>query len=454
MRRTASIAFATAATVCWFGQGTQVGADVPLNQAVTPPLTSLEQAGRLAALTYLGLGRELHPRPTRSLAPQWFFQRDYHSRWMESSSFERTLLAERIGNQGRARFAAEQGWTKLLGSQHRGIRQGPDAAYWNRSSGRLFSLEAKGGSSPLRWSYGSRQATIPNTLRSADFVLGSARSTRAEKLASALIVVAAQQRRLISGVVRTPHALGQPGVPRFYESIDQPSVSSEARAIQKRLLQTDPLMRPLFHEAQRNFSASVWKHRIARHGGPGLGLAGAMMISLQAAQETHTAWAMLQHPAQRSTPLPYLHGAIAVGKWGEASALGVDAAAGFGLLKGGWRLSGRAAGQWFLPIAVGVEGLTLTTGYYEFSTGRIGHREFYRRGTNPAIFLTFASGGAAIGVWVGGVGAIPGATIGALVAVPVQYFAGWAWDRSDDHLSASQRKVVDLAVERLYGLRP
>lgn len=119
-----------------------------------------------------------------------------------------------------------------------------------------------------------------------------------------------------------------------------------------------------------------------------------------------------------------------------------------------------AQGKWFLPLAVGVEGLSAGIAYYEYSTGRIGLREFYRRSTGTAIFAVFTTGGAIIGGVVGapagGVGALPGAGagagIGALAAVPVQFVADWTWNWYYRKFDEKQRAAVDRAVERHYGL--
>ena len=52
--------------------------------------------------------------------------------------------AERIGTRGAAKYAAEQGWIKLLGARGRGISQGPDFVYLDPFSNRVRVIEAKG----------------------------------------------------------------------------------------------------------------------------------------------------------------------------------------------------------------------------------------------------------------------------------------------------------------------
>ncbi len=83
----------------------------------------LRNAGRVTALISANHIQQ-YAEMTR-LQP--FYQRNYRNPWLQSNLYQRQLLAERIGNQGRARYGAEHGWIKRLGSTGRGIRQGPDA---------------------------------------------------------------------------------------------------------------------------------------------------------------------------------------------------------------------------------------------------------------------------------------------------------------------------------------
>ena len=134
--------------------------------------------------------------------------------------------AERIGTQGAAKYAAERGWIKLLGAQGRGISQGPDFVYLDPFSNRVRVIEAKGGSSQPKRTYDSMQGTNTNAIRSAQFVLKSARASQREKWAAALVIRAAQKNRLETGVVRTP--LDKQESPRQKGSWDSKNVSKEA----------------------------------------------------------------------------------------------------------------------------------------------------------------------------------------------------------------------------------
>lgn len=134
--------------------------------------------------------------------------------------------AERIGTRGAAKYAAEQGWIKILGARGRGISQGPDFVYLDPFSNRVRVIEAKGGSSQPKRTYGSMQGTNTNTIRSAQFVLKSARASQREKWAAALVIRAAQKKRLETGVVRTP--LDKQESPRLKGSWDSKNVRKEA----------------------------------------------------------------------------------------------------------------------------------------------------------------------------------------------------------------------------------
>src|SRR5262249_2654122 len=123
------------------------GASAP-STAPALPLSPLEQTARLSGLASQALGRKLFPRPVEAIAP--YFQWDYQAPWSSASSpYERTRIGAQIGNQGSDLYAAAQGWREILGSQGRGIIQGPDAVYWDPDSGFVRALEAKGGTSQV-----------------------------------------------------------------------------------------------------------------------------------------------------------------------------------------------------------------------------------------------------------------------------------------------------------------
>ena len=439
------------------------------------PLTSQEQAARLRVLAGPSseVTRKLYPsaaETVRPSKPMSYYQRNYRSRWfdgtLDSRTNRRARLGERIGEQGRARYAAEQGLIKLLGSRNRGIRQGPDSVYLDRSSGRLRVLEAKGGSAQLKSFFGSQQGTNQNTLRSAKNVLtrywGSA--TPEMKIQMARVILAGEKGLLDTGVIKTTHVLGEPSAPKLVRR-DTTNVAREARRARREIIKRHPEAKELFREARREH----WRDRLEYRNTQGLvtrgltvvGFAGALGLGWDAYQQSRAAWSMFDDPALKGSVLPYMQTGMAFGRMVQATTLGVSSTAQLGILKlSAKRAVVQAAGRAFLPVTIGVEGLRLVTAYHEYGMGRISQREFYRRSTGPAVVATFTVGGAAIGAIIGfnaaGVGAVPGAWTGAkisvVVAIPVQlaadYMLKWYYWEFDEQ----QRRVVNAAVETFYGL--
>jgi uncharacterized membrane protein len=79
-------------------------------------------------------------------------------------------------------------------------------------------------------------------------------------------------------------------------------------------------------------------------------------------------------------------------------------------------------------------------------------RDFDRKLTGAGIFLTSTAAGAGAGAFFGGVGAIPGAAIGATVGAVGQGVAQLHWYFVDKQFNEQQREQVDRALERHYGL--
>ena len=356
------------------------------------PLTQREQAARLWGIAGAEVTRKLYPLSVETIEPKFYYQRNYRIPWKEATLNQRILLAEKIGEQGRARFAAERGWIKILGFRNRGIRQGPDSVYWDKRSGRLRVLEAKGGTSPLKWTFNSRQGTNLNAIKSAERVLLASKAPLMEKVAAARVIVAAQQGRLDTGVIRTNHVLGTPGNPKLKGEWDHANVGKEARKIKQEINHNKPGARAIFRHAHKAQSFAMLKYRAPQ------GLAGI----------------------------------------GFASEL---------------------AGRFFTPITLGVDGLQFAMAYHQYGLGRISQRNFYRRTTGPAIDTVFTAGGAMVGgifgMQAGGImaipGAITGANIGAIAAIPVQFAADYMLDRYYREFDEHQRLVVNAAVEKCYA---
>ncbi|MBI1338070.1 MAG: hypothetical protein GC164_14075 [Phycisphaera sp.] len=422
------------------------------NLVLTMPLSQLEQAGVVSGLASRSSGSTLFASSWDIPNQAAYFQRNYRTVWMTSSLNERILLAERIGIQGRARYAAERGWTKLLGSKNRAIPQGPDSAYWDAMSGKVRVIEAKGGFSPLKISYGFPQGTNANTIRSAEFTLKSNIASEAEQLQAARIIRAAQRGRLATGATRTEHIWGTPRDPEMIGRWDTNNVSQDAFAIEEKLIRERPKLASTFEAAGKAQSADVFWARASK-GVAGLGVLGSAGLAWDAYQQSWAAWTMWHDPVLRHTAMPYLQSGAAIGRWGEAITLGFGSAAQLGWLgNGGLSLLGQGAGKWFLPVALGVEAFDVGFAYYKYSHGMMSQRDFNRTLQGSGTFFACTAVGAGIGVWFGGVGVAPGAGIGAIVGAVAEGVEKIHWYFVDKHFTEKQQLAVDRAVEAHYGL--
>ena len=449
------------------------------------PLTPQEQAARLRNLANPEVALRLHPSGpgvVSRITAMPFYQRNYRGQWFEGPldgrMNRRILLAERIGEQGRARFAAERGLIKLLGSGNKTIPQGPDSAYWNPGSGRIVVLEAKGGGSPVKPYFNSSQGTNLNAVRSAENVLTTyrRRASHAMKVQMARIILAAEKVHLDTGVIRTTHVLGKPNAPRLTD-FDSTKVAREARSARQRMIREFPETREYFREAGRDhlrdrrafragLRASGLKHR-AVQGMRVIGFVGALGLGWEAYQQSRVAWSMFDDPTLNGGMLPYMQTGVAFGRAAQAVTAATFARGGVTEPRNISNLSAkgraiRVVGRAFLPISLGVESLQLATAYYEYGLGRISQRELYLRSAGTVIFATFTTSGAAIGGIVGfsagGVGAMPGAIagakVGAVVAIPAQfatdYLVNWYYREFDEQ----QLRTVNAVVETFYGLDP
>ena len=104
--------------------------------------------------------------------------------------------------------------------------------------------------------------------------------------------------------------------------------------------------------------------------------------------------------------------------------------------------------------------MLLATAYYEYDLGRLSRRDFYRRATTVAVVPMFSAGGAivggTVGLYAGGVSALPGAAAGAklavIVAIPVQYAADYLWEWYYRDFDTRQLQLVNATVDEFYGL--
>ncbi len=409
------------------------------------PLTQREQAARLWRIAGAEVTRKLYPISVETIEPKFYYQRNYHLPWIEAPLNQRILLAEKIGLQGAARFAAERGWIKILGSRYHAIQQGPDTVYWDKHSARLHVLEAKGGTAKPIKAFNSLQGTNKNAIRSARFVLRSLKATLMEKHAAALVIVAAQQGRLVTGVISTPHVLGTPDTPKLAGNWDYDYVGREASTIEQKLIRKKPDALAIFRHAHKEQSFAMLKYWETRR------LAN-IRFARDAYQQSLIAKPMFNNsPLIRSIP-PHMQTSAALGRLTQSTTQP-------GILRLSKEGVSKFAGRLILPVILGVEGLQFAMAYHQYGLGRISQRDFYRRTAGTAIIVVFTAGGAIvggiIGMQAGAVPAIPvayaGANIGAIVAIPVQfaadYMLDWYYREFDEH----QRLVVNAAVEKCYA---
>jgi len=418
------------------------------------PQTRLEQAGQVSALARQTGGLGLFLLPLDAVAPAPYFQRDLRKDWLSASTYERTRLAERIGNQGRARFAAEQGWDKIVGSHGRGLVQGPDSVVWDKRTRTVRVLETKGGTSQLKRTFGLWQGTNRNSIRSAEFVLKSKKASPREVLGAARVIKAAGANILETGLVRTSHVLGTPDAPRLEGLWSRQNVVKEALEIERRVARRNPAAAAALRSAGAELSAMQRSETARLAAGRGflvLGLAGS-------GEQSRNAWALWNDPVVGRTSPLYLHTGLAAGRWAKT---GLASAEQFGLLgRLGSSRAGKAAGRLFFPIAIGVETWSAGTAVYAYSAGRISQREFYRQTTGTGVVVLFTAGGAIIGgvlgASAGGAGAVPGAAAGArlgyLVSYPFQIAADELWSYYYSKFDAQQTEAVDRVIERRYGV--
>ncbi len=460
--------------------------------AETMPLTQLEQTSRVYGLANRAMRQSLFPQSIKS-AP--YFQRDYKIDWMNASIPEKIDLAEKIGNQGRARFAFEHGLEKFIGSKG-GIPQGPDSVYWDPQNGNILVLEAKGGLSPLKMSYESRQGTNLNSILSAEYRLSSENAIPKARLADAIVIKAAQQDRLSTAVIRTEHEEGSPLLPEQEGDLDNQNVADEAANIEQRLTVENPELASTFSKATEIVNTHMLQYQtfVESRGvttyenvATGLnsskmglqsiendmadinyaqdnevagstvvailGFAGSAMIGWEAYQQSREAWAMWNDPSLRSTALPYLQTVSATGSWGESGTLFMGTASQVGMLgEGSLSTVGTGAGECFLPVAIGAEAINVGYAYYKYSHGMMSQRGFNRHLIGSGTFITFTGIGAGIGFFVGGVGAVPGAAAGAAIGSVAQVIEEIRWYSVDKQFDEQQWTAVDRVVNRHYGL--
>ena len=363
-------------------------------------LTPGEQTAMLAEKANPTVWSRLVSRVTESTAATApSYQRNHRARYVAASLGDRVAIAQTIGEEGVEQYASTRRMKQLLGPHGRSVSIGPDSVYWNRSSGRVRVLEAKGGSSSLKWTYGSLQGTNANTVRSAGGLLESRRAGAAEKRQAARIIKAAQSGHLETAVIRSQHILGTPRAPRQVGEVHTGNVAKEARLIERNLLKRKPELGPIFRRA-------AVEHRASR----------------------------LAYLGANVTARAGFHRLV-----GDASVSGVTAAGGRGLQMA-WRIGNR----WFLPVGVSVAGVTMAIQSYHLAAHNISYADYIDAIAGPAVLLTFTGVGF-------GIGGMPGAAVGMVLALPVQMYMDWS---NDQQLSEVQQEAIEMALRARYSGAP
>jgi len=423
--------------------------------------------------------RKPEPRlaaPSRATGTFPYYQRDYSSEWKNASSYERILLAERIGEQGRKRLVEETVGVfgkveQRLGYTNRTTVTGPDSGYWLSQHDSYLVVEAKGGASVPQRTFGALQGTNLNTLRSAADTFSRSGVSAKEKLEYAIIIKAAQRDRLITGVSSTRHSAGRPALPQWKGDLNRDSVRQEACMIEARHRTLHPQCGRFYDDAenllsQRSISSNSVQaaiggetspatfrarplaieskpgvHQLRSDGefaqagtgiartpklsgmvraGAGIGMAASVFAAGNALaqwQPTYEAWhdpSFTPFDASMQTT----HTGI---RTYEALALAANSssvlARSFGF-SSPWLGIGQRLGTQ-LPLVFGIgAALEFGVAYNDYQARRISHSEFIERTSSPAVMALCVGGGACIGAGVGafstgGVGAVPGAVSGA-----------------------------------------
>jgi hypothetical protein len=151
--------------------------------------------------------------------------------WHASSLSQRQDLAEQIGENGAAIYAAEKGYVPLMGTTEKITLHGPDGVYY-APDGKLVVIEAKGGTSSINRGYGYEQGTAEHAVASAKRMLKQDGIPLSERAAYETIIKEAARGNLRVETVRTTHVLGKPDVPKM-ESVK--FCTTEAAEFAKRI---------------------------------------------------------------------------------------------------------------------------------------------------------------------------------------------------------------------------
>jgi len=392
---------------------------------------------------------------------------------------EKRIYSESIGNRGAAKFALENGYKKLLGSQqrHRAIPQGPDAIYHDPSTGKIVFQERKGrdikykNKKLAKKTFKSWQGTNLNALESiVDALKKDLLPNERRRLLQGLHALENGGTR--SELVLTVHDNGSPQKAEL-KSTDQTSVSNRARKARIKLLKDKPALIDVYLQVKKenkldlklsNSNRGLAVTSKLEKAFSVLGVIAAPFIVWEGVNQTKEASEMFHDLSLSSTPLPYMQTGLAAGTLGLGITVSANSLASCGLLGEGLLYQfGKGAGKWILPLVIVVEALHYIINRYKYNRGDLSYHDFVLSETSSGIFMgstVLGTGiGTAIGVWGGGVGAVPGAiagaTIGAVVGAVGQVgYCLYTTFIVDVEFSELQQQAVDVALEKYYGLVP
>jgi hypothetical protein len=376
-------------------------------------------------------------------------------------------ISESIGEQGRKRLMTELqqevgDLVQKLGFRDRFAPQGPDSSYWSPATGKYLVVEAKGGNSRAKKTFGAKQGTNLNTLKSAANYLAIKGPSFAEKVMHAEIIEAAIRESLATGLAKTKHVGGKPEKPVLEGPFDESSVSKEAKKIKEQQIKQNPELKEAYEQASRNVDKQVWKHRLSIVCAS-IGLVAGVVLSWDA----YVLWQRVGRDArseitdETAITLALLQ---ATGRTAEVVTISASSAAKLALAMGyrsAWLVEvARVAGRYVLPVVVLTESaFGASAGYDHYFRRETSKLEFFAAASGPTIALGFSGLGAIVGAFVGGVptggagavpGAIFGAEVGAFVSVPFVLVNNLLWSRFFDGHNLRVSEGVEQAVRDLY----
>lgn len=374
----------------------------------------------------------------------WAFrQKNWSSHYGDASTYQRTLFSERIGNQGSALYAKQEGLETILGARQKTIRQGPDRICLDTRTDTLVVQENKGGGSRLGESYGEPQGTVKNTILSAEAALKMKSISAEESEAYSMVLEYAAKGKLKVEVIRTLHDNGSPERPQV-ESVDLSSPQSRNAANES--IANLSRVRPDLAQIPR-----LLRVRVETTVGGGANIGIGILLMVDTAGAAHDDLLAVLNPTSRSEAAMLTLGRDGSLFLSGASMTVAGSSSLAGLLTTNEVMLGRLttlsewSGRGGFILALGAEGFVI----WQYNEGQINARQ---AGTFSASLLGSIGGGlagaeagaaggaatgAAIGVWFEGVGAAPGALIGGTIGgiagafgggYAGSAFAGWAAD--------------------------